>query len=167
MTAFVTYAAGTRPAAIGYSAGRQTVYPRYVPDTDGGAVTVTVNGESVGTNPQTLTVKAGDTVSASGGACVFQVKIDWDYSQDNPLSIYHWVDMSDSLGDVDLHGASSTSSGIKATTSTVRLSRTEQGCKSHIFQKAGAASTKAVARFTAPATSFPIVRRTYRTMQTS
>lgn len=113
MTAFVTYAAGTHPAAIGYSAGRQTVSPRYVPDTDGGAVTVTVNGESVGTNPQTLTVQAGDSVTASGGACVFQVKIDWDYSQDNPLSIYHWVDMSDSLGDVDLHGASSTHSGIK------------------------------------------------------
>lgn len=113
MTAFVTYAAGTHPAAIGYSAGRQTVSPSYVPDTDGGAVTVSVNGESVGTNPQTLTVKAGDSVTASGGACVFQVKIDWDYSQDNPLSIYHWVDMSDSLGDVDLHGASSTPSGIK------------------------------------------------------
>ncbi len=113
MTALVTYAAGTHPAAIGYSAGRQTVSPRYVPDTDGGAVTVTVNGESVGTNPQTLTVQAGDSVTASGGACVFQVKIDWDYSQGNPLSIYHWVDMSDSLGDVDLHGASSTSSGIK------------------------------------------------------
>ncbi len=113
MTAFVTYAAGTHPAAIGYSAGRQTVSPRYVPDTNGGSVTVTVNGESVGTNPQTLTVQAGDSVTASGGACVFQVKIDWDYSQDNPLSIYHWVDMSDSLGDVDLHGASSTHSGIK------------------------------------------------------
>lgn len=113
MTAFVTYAAGMHPVAIGYSAGRQTVSPRYVPDTDDGAVTVTVNGESVGTNPQTLTVQVGDTVSASGGTCVFQVKIDWNYSQDKPLSIYHWVDMSDSLGDVALHGASSTSAGIK------------------------------------------------------
>ncbi len=113
MNAYVTYAATSTAVTVGYSAAEQEVLPKFVPNKDGGGVTVSINGATVGTDPQTLTVKAGDTVTASGGACVFRVGIDWDYPQANPLSIYHWVDMSDSLGDVDLHGASTTSSGIK------------------------------------------------------
>mgnify|MGYP002521723048 CR=1 FL=1 len=113
MKTYVTYAATSTAITVGYNAAQQTVIPKFAPDTDNGLVTVSVNGTSVGASPSTLTLKNGDTVSASGGACVFRVVIDWDYTQDKPLSIYHWVDLADSLGDVTLHGASSTSSGIK------------------------------------------------------
>lgn len=112
----ITYSAEATAVTIGYNAPEQEVTPAWVPDTDDGTVTLYRGDTAIGTD-KTLTkftVKDGEIYSASGGACVFQVKIQWDYAnQEKPLSIYHWVDMADSLGDITLHTASATTSGIK------------------------------------------------------
>ena len=73
----------------------------------GASVTVSVNGKSVGTNPQTLTVKAGDTVSASGGACVFRVRTRHEFAKDGSDTFYglNWVCVGDSLLSVQQNGA--------------------------------------------------------------
>lgn len=73
----------------------------------GESVTVSVNGESVGTNPQTLTVKAGDTVSASGGACVFRVRTRHEFAKDGSDVFFglNWVCVGDSLLSVQQNGA--------------------------------------------------------------
>lgn len=112
----VTYSAEVAAITIGYNAPEQEVTPTWVPGTDGGTVTLYRGDTAIGTNEtlKKFTAKGGETYSASGGACVFQIKIQWDYAnQKKPLSIYHWVDMADSLGDVTLHTASTTTSGIK------------------------------------------------------
>lgn len=95
----VTDEAGTTAQVLSVSGGTLAFV--------GASVTVSVNGTSVGTNPQTLTVKAGDTVSASGGACVFRVKTEHDFAADGSDVFYglNWVCVGDSLLSIQQNGA--------------------------------------------------------------
>ena len=72
----------------------------------GESVTVSVNGTSLGTNPQSLTIKGGDVVSASGGACVFRVKTKHDFAADGSDVFFglNWVCVGDSLLSVQKNG---------------------------------------------------------------
>lgn len=65
----------------------------------GDSVTVSINGTSCGANPQTLTVKSGDVVSATGGVCVFRVQTEHDFATDGSDIFYglNWICVGDSL----------------------------------------------------------------------
>lgn len=73
----------------------------------GDSVIVSVNGTLVGINPQSLTIKGGDVVSASGGACVFRVRTQHEFAEDGSDVFYglNWVCVGDSLLSVQKNGA--------------------------------------------------------------
>ena len=52
-----------------------------IPSTVGAIVSVSINGHEY-VNPDSITVAAGDTVTASGGICVYRVEVDHTYNAD-------------------------------------------------------------------------------------
>ena len=97
-----TYAAGASGVTVTDEAGN-TAQTLTVADGTlafiGNSVTVKVNGNSVGVNPQTLTLRAGDTVTANGGTCVFRVTTVHRFAEDGSDVFYglNWVCAGDSL----------------------------------------------------------------------
>ena len=94
----------TVPDEAGSTAQRLSVADgnlAYVPTTGTGAVTVWINGSCMGDNPTELTLHAGDTVQAAGGACVFRVQTIRTFREDGSDLWAHvnWVPFGDSITD--------------------------------------------------------------------
>ncbi len=94
----------TVPTEAGSAAQRLSVADgnlAYVPDSSAGTVQVWVNGIPAGDSPAELTLCAGDTVRAVGGACVFRVQTVHTFRADGSdlWSHVNWVPFGDSITD--------------------------------------------------------------------
>lgn len=115
---------------ISYNEAAQTVKPVYTTT----STVLTKNGTVIGTNPSTLTVQNGDTISTTGGIAIFQTITDWGFPEEAPLSPFRWADLSDSLGDTSLHG---TSVGIKGNYKYSKIIADKTGLNVSYLSKGG------------------------------
>ena len=115
---------------ISYNEAAQTVKPVYTTT----STVLTKNGTVIGTNPSTLTVQNGDTISTTGGIAIFQTITDWGFPEEAPLSPFRWADLSDSMGDTSLHG---TSVGIKGNYKYRRIIADKTGLNVSYLSKGG------------------------------
>ena len=97
-----TYAAGASGVTITQEAGTTSQTLTTSSGTIafvGESVTVFVNDTSAGLNPQSLTIKGGDVVAASGGYCVFRVKTEHNFATDGSDVFFglNWACVGDSL----------------------------------------------------------------------
>lgn len=115
---------------ISYNEAAQTVKPVYTTI----STVLTKNGTVIGTNPSTLTVQNGDTISTTGGIAIFQTVANWGFPEEAPLSPFRWADLSDSLGDTSLHG---TSLGIKGNYKYSRIIADKTGLNVSYLSKGG------------------------------
>lgn len=115
---------------ISYGETVQSVTPVYTTD----STIVTHNGIQIGTNPESITISNGDTISSSGGVAIIQTVAEWDFGGGAPLSPFRWADLSDSLGDVSLHGESA---GIKGDYKYSRIIADRTGINVSYLSKGG------------------------------
>lgn len=102
----ITTEAGTSNQTLNVSSGNLS----YI----GESVTVSINGISLGSNPQALTIRGGDAISATGGVCVFRVQIEHDFAADGSDVFYglNWACIGDSL--LSIQGTATTNNASQA-----------------------------------------------------